>query len=224
MPLKAVLFDLDGTLLDTAPDFVVVLNKLLAENGHAPLPAERIRATVSNGARALVTLAFGLEEGEPGFEPLRLRLLELYSGHLAIATQPFPGILALLERLVEHDIAWGIATNKPHVYTKPLLAALDFPSRPGSVICPDHVNERKPHPESIYLACRQLDCHHSEVVFIGDHRRDIECGQNAGAVTIAAAYGYIEDGDDPCQWQATHLVTHADEIWPILNRYRSLSS
>jgi len=219
MPLKAVLFDLDGTLLDTAPDFVVVVNALLAEHNKPALPADLIRATVSNGARALVQLAFGLQEGEPGFEPLRLRLLELYSANLAVETRPFPGIIPLLEHLQAHDIGWGIATNKPEVYTTPLLSALSFPSPPGSVICPDHVTERKPHPESIYLACEQLACKPQEVVYIGDHQRDIACGNNAGVPTIGALYGYIEADDDPVSWRATHLVRHADEIWPLLQPY-----
>lgn len=221
MSLKTVLFDLDGTLLDTAPDFVVVVNQLLAENEKPPLPDELIRATVSNGARALVTLAFGLDEGEPGFEPLRQRLLDLYSEHLAVATKPFPGIIPLLQRLQQHNIAWGIATNKPEVYTQPLLAALAlaFPTAPASVICPDHVEMRKPHPESIYLACEQIGCNINEVIYIGDHRRDIECGINAQIPTITAAYGYIEAGINPAEWQATHLVEHADEIWPIIQTY-----
>lgn len=215
-PIRAVIFDLDGTLLDTAPDFVVVVNQLRAEHHLPPLPDERIRASVSNGARALVSLAFEIDESAPQFEQLRQRLLELYLNHVAVHTCFFPGIEALLQTLDAHNIPWGIATNKPALYTDALLQALAIQPAPFSVICPDHVKERKPHPESLFLASQHLGCTPAEIVYVGDHKRDIDCGNNAGAITIAAAYGYIEADDDIGLWNAHYRVEHASEIWPII--------
>ena len=217
MTLKAVLFDLDGTLLDTAPDFVVTLNQLLAEERRPPLPADRIRATVSNGARALVTLGFQLVEADRDFERLRQRLLAIYQGNLAVDTRPFNGIPALLQHCSEHGLAWGVVTNKPDAYTRPLLEALAL--RPGVTICPDHVRQTKPHPEPLLLACEQLGCASAEAIYIGDHQRDIECGRRAGTATIAAAYGYLAEAAEAGQWDADHIAHGAEELWPIIETY-----
>lgn len=217
--IRAVMFDLDGTLLDTAPDFIVVVNQLLAEEHRAELAPEIIRAGVSNGSKALIKLAFGIDERNEKFEPLRHRLLELYLAHIAVYTAPFPGINNLLDKLADKKIAWGIATNKPATYTLPLMAALDMQPAPASVICPDHVARTKPDPESLLLASKQLGCTTDEIIYIGDHKRDIDCGKGAGSITIAAAYGYVDEGDDPASWNADHCVNHADEIWPIIEKY-----
>lgn len=217
MTVKAVLFDLDGTLIDTAPDFIVVLNRLLNEEGLDALPEQPIRDTVSSGAKALVKLGFNIDETDQDFERLRLRLLELYSNHLAVYSKPFAGIAPLLQQLTERKLHWGIATNKPEIYTTPLLQQLNL--SPASVICPDHVQERKPHPESLHLAGEQLNCSPTEMIYIGDHQRDIECGRRAGAITITARYGYIEESDNPDHWQADHIVDSADELWPIIESY-----
>ncbi|WP_347330223.1 HAD-IA family hydrolase [Marinimicrobium locisalis] len=214
--IRAVLFDLDGTLLDTAPDFVVVVNRLLAEYDRPPLPAETIRRSVSNGARALVCLAFNIDPEHTDFEPLRVRLLEIYSEHLAVHTALFPGLQEVLDQLNEWSIPWGIATNKPAAFTIPLMEQLDLKPACECIICPDHVAERKPHPESLLLAAKNLGCEPEHIVYVGDHRRDIECGQQAGSVTIAAAYGYIEDDDDVDSWGADYRVEHGSEILGIL--------
>lgn len=218
-PIRAVMFDLDGTLLDTAPDFVVVVNQLLVEQNQPPLPSDTIRTSVSNGSKALIKLAFGIEESHEQFETLRQRLLELYLAHIAVYTKPFPGISALLDKLADNNISWGIATNKPATYTLPLMAALNIQPAPLSVICPDHVARSKPDPESLVLAGKQLNCSPEEIIYIGDHKRDIDCGKGAGSITIAAAYGYVDDGDDPANWHADYCVNHADEIWPIVEKY-----
>jgi N-acetyl-D-muramate 6-phosphate phosphatase len=217
MSIKAVVFDLDGTLIDTAPDFIVVLNQLRQEEGQQPLPEKPIRDTVSHGARALISLGFNLEESDSEFERLRLRLLELYSNHLAVFSHPFYGIPSLLDNLADHNLRWGIATNKPEIYTTPLINQLNL--QPDSVVCPDHVKDRKPHPESIFLASEQLNCQPENIIYVGDHERDIECGRRAGSITIAARYGYIDNSDNPDSWQATHGVDSAHDIWPIVKRY-----
>lgn len=221
-PIKAVVFDLDGTLLDTAPDFIVVVNKLRQQEGLPAMDAERIRNTVSHGARALITLAFDLEEGEEGFEPLRQRLLDLYLDHLAVESALFDGIPQLLDYIRAQNIAWGIATNKPERFTTPLLKALEIEA--DCVICPDHVTHAKPHPESMHLAAQLLNCKTTEIIYVGDHARDIECGRQANCPTIAAAYGYIDENDDVEQWQATHRVDNAHQLLPIVKGYLELNT
>ncbi len=216
--IRAVIFDLDGTLLDTAPDFVVVVNQLLTENQQPTLAPETIRTTVSNGARALVSLAFGIDEKDPDFEPLRQRLLDLYADHLAVHTQPFPGIQELLNDLDARGIVWGLATNKPAVYAEPLMEALAMQPEPVTVICPDHVAERKPHPESLLLAAKHVGCVPEEMIYVGDHKRDIDCGRRAGAITIAAGYGYIEPEDDITTWQADYRADSVAELRTIIEQ------
>ncbi|GGY73128.1 phosphoglycolate phosphatase [Cellvibrio zantedeschiae] len=216
--IRAVMFDLDGTLLDTAPDFVAVVNKLLQENGRDELPHEMIRACVSNGSKALVMMAFAIEEAHETFQPLRARLLELYTQHIAVFTKPFPGVQDLLNNLAKHNIPWGIATNKPAAYTVPLMEQLNMQPAPAIVICPDHVQDSKPHPESLFLAARELGCTPEEIIYVGDHERDIQCGKRAGSLTIAAAFGYVGN-EDIDSWQADYRVEHAEEIWPIVEKY-----
>lgn len=203
--LKAVLFDLDGTLVDTADEFVVVVQKLRAEHDMGEMDPVRIRASVSNGARALVALGLGLDPTEGIFESKRLRLLELYSEVLGSEAKPYPGISPLLADLAKRNITWGVATNKPRAYAEPLMERIDLPPCP-SLVCPDDVQDRKPHPESLYRNCRDLNCAPHEAIYVGDHLRDIEAGKRAGMYTIAAAYGYIEPDDEPANWGADALV------------------
>jgi phosphoglycolate phosphatase len=210
--LKAVIFDLDGTLIDTADDFIVVVQALRAEHGREPMDEDLIRSMVSNGARALVGLALDLEETDPRFEIQRLRLLDIYSGVLGDSATPYPGIEELLAELYDSGVSWGISTNKPRVYTEPLLRRLSIQPTPGSVVCPDDVGQRKPHPESLYLNCKQLGCAPHEAIYVGDHLRDIEAGRRAGMYTIAAAYGYIEAHDDPASWNADAIVNCSTEL------------
>ena len=214
--LKAVIFDLDGTLVDTADEFIPVVQTLRAEHGHDAMDPQRIRACVSNGARALVSLSLNISEDAPEFERKRLRLLELYSQVLGTMASPYPGITLLLEQLQDRSIVWGIATNKPRAYTEPLLARLNIQPPPGSVVCPDDITHRKPHPESLYRNCHDLNCAPHEAIYIGDHLRDIEAGRSAGMYTIAAAYGYIEEGDDPQNWGANAQALCSQDLFELI--------
>ena len=214
--LRAVIFDLDGTLVDTADEFVPVVQRLRAEHDLEPMAAERIRASVSNGARALVSLGLEMQEDSPDFETNRLRLLELYAEVVGTMASPYPGIESLLSLLLEDGIPWGISTNKPRAYTEPLLARLNIQPPPGSVVCPDDITHRKPHPESLYRNCLDLDCAPHEAIYIGDHIRDIEAGRQAGMYTIAAAYGYIEPGDDPLHWGASAQAESSNELHTLI--------
>lgn len=223
--LKAVLFDLDGTLVDTAAEFVVVVQQLRAEHDLPPMDPERISASVSNGARALVRLGLDLPYEAPEFEDKRQRLLALYSEVLGSAATPYPGILELLTELQARGIAWGVATNKPRAYAEPLLRALGLLA-PGaargdyatchSLVCPDDVTDRKPHPESLYRNCREIGCAPHEAIYVGDHLRDVDAGKRAGMYTVAAAYGYIEPDDDPASWGADALAQCSTELTTLL--------
>ena len=215
-PLEAVLFDLDGTLIDTAEEFVVVVQALRAEHGMGPMDADLIRANVSNGARALVRLSLGLEESSPELDAKWQRLLDLYGTVIGTSAALYPGIQQLIEAFADRGIAWGIATNKPRAYTEPLLQRLALNPSPGSVVCPDDVSDRKPHPESLYRNCRELACSPAACIYVGDHQRDIEAGRRAGMYTVAAAYGYIEAQDDPATWGANARVDSSRDLHTLL--------
>ncbi len=205
--IDGILFDLDGTLIDTAPDFVTTVNRLLHEEGRAPLAAEKIRQHVSAGARALVQLAFNLTETSPDVEPLRVRFLDIYERNIAEASQLFDGLETLLEKLDQASIPWGVVTNKPAHLAEKLMQALNLLDRCHTLICPEHVKERKPAPESLFLACKEIQCRPERCIYIGDHERDISAGHNAGMMTIGALYGYIPDDHNPREWNA-HIYTH----------------
>lgn len=224
-PVQAVLFDLDGTLIDTAPDFAAVLNRMRALHGLDPLPYEAVRAVVSDGARALITLGFGAEEGEPAFEPLRAQLLELYGRHLADASCLFPGMKEVLAWLQAQGLAWGVVTNKPLQYADALMRALALERHCSALICPDHVRQRKPHPEGLLLACEQIGCAASGAVYVGDHLRDIEAGHNAGMATVACRYGYLREPGEPDRWGAHAVVDTASDLLDWLREHtHSMSS
>lgn len=217
MKYQAVLFDLDGTLLDTAPDFLTATCKL-AEEFQYPFPNEEtIRRAVTHGSKGIIERIFKLDTADPTFETTRQRLLEIYLDCLAERTRPFPGIAELLAKLGEQDVRWGIVTNKPVLYTNAILAQLPLHPAPAVIVCPDHVSNTKPDPEPMHLACEQLSLEPSQTLYIGDHRRDVQCGLAAGAATVAAAYGYLEEGEDPTSWGAHHVVYSAGEILDLLS-------
>lgn len=215
-PLDAVLFDLDGTLVDTAPDFAAVLNTLCKRHGKTVVDFADIRSTVSHGARALLNLAFGINESDEKYEQLLQELLSLYSQHLAVESTLFPGIEDLLNWLDSQSLPWGVVTNKPRAYAEPILAALNLSERCHTLVCPDDVTHTKPNAEPMLLACKQLACNPINTLYIGDHRRDIEAGRNASMRTIAANYGYIDPSDPAIDWQADFYVDHAKEITSTL--------
>lgn len=214
--LKAVVFDLDGTLLDTAPEFIEVVQALRAEHALPPAEPEAIRAVVSDGARAMVSLALALPGEHPDFEDKRQRFLAIYAEGLGRATRPYSGIVELIAELEAAGIAWGISTNKPSYLTRPLLARMALSPPPASVVCPDHVSQPKPHPEPLLLNCSQLGCDVREAIYIGDHRRDIEAGRAAGMYTIAAAYGYIHADEDPADWGADSLAKNSEDLAALI--------
>jgi 2-phosphoglycolate phosphatase len=213
LPDGCVLFDLDGTLLDTAPDFCAVLHTMTQEMDQAPVPESGVRQTVSNGARALVEMAFGIRPGEARFEPLLQRLLTLYAQQIeASRSALYPGMDELLRYLEAQRIPWGVVTNKALKFSAPLLEAMALHARCSVLICPDHVSRSKPDPEPLLLACQRLGRQPAAGVYVGDHERDISAGRAAGMYTVAAAYGYLA-ADDPAQrWGADLIIDEAQAL------------
>ena len=214
---EAFFFDLDGTLIDTAPDFYVVLNEVLADAGRPALTLAAIRAQVSNGARALVTLGFGLEPGDAGFDDALHTLLEAYAERGAQDSRLFAGMDDVIDTLDVIGVPWGIVTNKPQRFTLPLLQRLDLVERVGPVICPDHVTLRKPDPEGLLIAARQCGLAPETCVYVGDHLRDIDAGRRAGMKTVAALFGYLDPNEDARAWQADYYIESPAELLPIFH-------
>jgi 2-phosphoglycolate phosphatase len=210
--IRTVLFDLDGTLADTAPDLAFALNRLLEEQGHSPLPFEEIRPVVSHGGIALIKHGFRIGESDPDFAPLRERLLEIYRGNLTRGTRLFPGMAELLEHLEGSGRQWGVVTNKPAWLTEPLLEELGIAHRAATVVSGDTLAERKPHPAPLLLACRQAQSGPEQCLYVGDAERDIQAGRNAGMRTLVALFGYLGDDDRPEGWGADGMISDPREI------------
>lgn len=213
---STVLFDLDGTLIDTAPDFIRCLNELRQVHGLPPLPAPHIRRSVSNGARAMIRVGFGLEPEHPDYLEKHTAFLDLYEAGVAVETTLFEGVDSILTDLEARDIPWGIVTNKPVRFAAPLIQALGLAERCSSLICPDHVTHRKPHPEALLLACRAVGADPATGIYVGDHERDIEAGRNAGMKTIAVRYGYIEQPESVDLWQADIVADTVSDLAKLL--------
>jgi phosphoglycolate phosphatase len=219
MSVKAVFFDLDGTLMDTAPDFIDTLNQLCDEYHIDRIPEKKIRQTVSDGARALTTLALQLEEDAPGFEEGKQRLLSIYDDKMGNGSMLFDGMELIIQAIDKHRLDWGIVTNKPSRFADFIVSKAAMPSQPKLLLCPDHVSKPKPDPEVLLLACDKVGCHPREAIYIGDHKRDIDCGNDAGCITIAAAFGYIHENDDFNKWNADFIANKVQDILPIIETH-----
>ncbi|WP_028486640.1 HAD family hydrolase [Thiomicrorhabdus chilensis] len=201
MKPECILFDLDGTLLDTSFDFAYALNRTLSDFDRPHLRYQDIRKTVSQGGLAMTQLAFPELQGE-ALEAKRQHFLDIYYHNIAHHTQLFPGLLPGLQFLADHNIPWGIVTNKPGWLTEKLLSHFDFPSQPLTVISGDTLSVRKPHPEPMHLAAQQCGIAPENCLYLGDHPRDIEAGINAGMKTGAALFGYLPDSAGDDSWPA----------------------
>ena len=216
MSTQAVLFDLDGTFADTAPDLAAALNQVLQEQGKPALPFEHIRPVVSHGGIALIKLGFDIPQENLEFEVLRQRLLAIYKNNISQLTQLFEGMDELVTELENSDIAWGIVTNKPSWLTNPLMAQLGYSQRARTIVSGDTTSERKPHPEPLFHACREINCPPDQCLYVGDAERDIIAGKRAGMKTLGALFGYIEADDDPRTWGVDALIEHPREIKDFL--------
>jgi N-acetyl-D-muramate 6-phosphate phosphatase len=210
--LKTVLFDLDGTLIDTAPDMANALNILLQEEEKKSLSYDTIRPVVSNGSIALVNLGFGDKVEENKLRYLKERYLEIYQERLCVDSILFDGMDSLLNEIENKNMNWGVVTNKPAWLTNPLMEQIGLADRAACIISGDTTQNRKPHPEPMYLACKQANSKPHECIYIGDAKRDIDAGKNAGMQTITAAYGYIGNWENINEWNADYTVEQAKDI------------
>jgi N-acetyl-D-muramate 6-phosphate phosphatase len=213
---QGILFDLDGTLADTAPDLAAAVNKMRHERGLEMVPLERLRPLASAGARGLLAGGFGIGPEDHEFASMREEFLANYEADLCIETILFPGIGELLDDLDERGLRWGIVTNKVARLTEPLVAQLGLDTRAGCVVSGDTTPHSKPHPAPLLHAARELDLPPERVVYIGDDLRDVQAGFAAGMVTVAAAYGYCGADLPPTQWHAKHVVQSPVELQKLL--------
>lgn len=210
--ISAVLLDLDGTLLDTAPDMTNALNHLLAEEGKSSLSHDYCRDHVSHGSIAMVKLGFGEKQTEDELERRRQRFLHLYEQNLCVDTKLFDGMDETLVFLEEQGIHWGVVTNKPAFLTDPLMQEIGLYERACCIISGDTIPQRKPDPAPVYLAADQCTCLATECIYVGDAERDIEAGNRANMRTLIASYGYIDESQTPGEWGADGVVEHPSEI------------
>ena len=211
---KLVLFDLDGTLIDTAPDFTLSLNNVLASNNKKPIEERLIRMHVSDGSAKLTEIGFNLPRKHVLFDRYRQELLDEYRNNLTTSSKFFDGIKELLDFLNTNKIFFGIVTNKPLEYAKPVIKNFMELDNSKVLICPDHINKIKPDPEGILQACLKLSINPSETIYIGDHPKDLEAGISAGTKTIGCRYGYsLTNCND---FDGADLVDSAKEIISLI--------
>ena len=219
--MKAVLFDLDGTLIDTAADFIRIIQDMCRDKQCEVVAADLIRTQVSEGARAMVKLVYPeLDVEDPVFLAHRQRFLDIYGNDIAVETDLFEGMYPLLEALESQDIPWGIVTNKPRWLSEALLKALNLTDRCAVLVCPEDVSKTKPDPEPMYLAAKHIQIQPEDCTYVGDHPRDIDAGRHAQMYTILAAYGYLplQHKDDLTAWQADCIVNTVAELQQVIQQ------
>lgn len=217
MRLQAVLFDMDGTLLDTAPDFIAIIQGMRQDRGLAPADEARLRGVISGGAKAMILAGFEIDPLGAELEPLRLEFLERYQTQCAVHTRLFDGMDEILRDLDAARLRWGVVTNKPVRFAEPIMQQLGLAERSALLICPDHVTRSKPDPEPLILACKTLGLDPASVLFVGDDLRDIESGRDAGTRTAAVRYGYIHPEDNPNNWGADVVVDHPLDLRKVID-------
>jgi phosphoglycolate phosphatase len=214
-PWRAMLFDLDGTLADTAPDLAAAANAMRAARDLEPLPLERLRPMASHGARGLLNVAFDTTPDDADYEALRLEFLDRYEAALAVHSKLFDGMADVLDAIEKRGLAWGIVTNKAMRFTDPLTVLLGLSPRAGAIVSGDTTPFAKPHPAPLLHAAELLDIPASECIYVGDDLRDVAAGHAAGMHTVAAAWGYC-GRSEPTRWQADAVFDDPRDLLTLL--------
>ena len=213
---RAVLFDLDGTLADTAPDLACALNRVRAANHLAPMPLEITRPYTSSGARGLLKIGFDLDPGDERYDALRAQFLDFYAAEICVDTRLFDGMAELLDQLDQERMPWGVVTNKAERFTLSLLQHLRLGERAACVVGGDTSARLKPHPDSLLHAAAALQLPASACVYVGDDLRDVQAARAAGMRVLAAKYGYLGDGGSIESWQADAIIEHPRQVLDYL--------
>lgn len=214
--IQAVLFDLDGTLADSAPDLALALNLLLAEHGRDAVPLTITRPHTSSGARGLIKAGFGLDADHADYPALKDRFLDLYEKNLDVHTSLFEGVAQMLDDLDARKVRWGIVTNKAKRFTGAVVAGVGLTARSGCIVSGDTTPYAKPHPEPLLHAANLIDTEPGRCLYVGDDLRDIQAARAAGMGAIAAAYGYLGVDGDPHDWAADGVIFHPGEVLNFL--------
>jgi N-acetyl-D-muramate 6-phosphate phosphatase len=212
LPPPLVLFDLDGTLIDSAPDLAGAANAMRTTRGLEPMPLAALRPMVGAGARGMVGLAFGVKPGDADYDILRAEFLDTYARTSLVHTAVFAAMQPVLDRLDARGRRWGIVTNKAERFTHPIVAGLGLATRAAVVVCGDTTPHSKPHPEPLLEAARRAAVPAAQCVYIGDDARDIQAGRAAGMATLAAAWGYLGQGEPVHAWQADAVIDEPAEL------------
>lgn len=210
--IEAVLFDLDGTLVDTAPDLIHALNLLLVENSYPEVAIARVMPYVSGGSYAIIQAGLGEASNDALIKQLQPRYLELYKTNISRHSTLFEGMKEVLDTLEKRGLPWGVVTNKPHFLTEILMKEMALDKRCCAVVSGDTTEHAKPHPEPLYEACKRCGILAENCLYIGDDLRDVQAGNSAGMVTLSAAWGYYRPEDKIEQWPAQALLQKPEEI------------
>jgi 2-phosphoglycolate phosphatase len=214
--VRSVLFDLDGTLADTAPDLAFALNQQRLARGMPELSIIELRTHASSGARGLLHQGFGIHPEDTGYVEMRDEFLNIYEKNLSRSSVLFPGIASLLDEIEARGLTWGIVTNKAERFTIPLLRALRLLDRAKCVICGDTTPYAKPHPAPLIEALSKIGTTAAQCVYVGDDERDVQAGHAAGMSVVVVRYGYLGNGRPPEEWDADLFIDSAAELGPIL--------
>jgi phosphoglycolate phosphatase len=216
--IALVLFDLDGTLVDTAPDLAAAVNRMLTARNRPPLPLAELRPVASHGARGLLARAFGVKPSDAAYEPLRQEFFQAYESALCVHSALFPEMDDALRHLEATGVRWGVVTNKITRFTAPLLQALALHERAACVVSGDTTPRAKPDPAPLLYALTTTMTPPAAALYVGDDLRDIQAGRAAGVGTVAASYGYLGDGPDIAAWGADHVIDSPAELVRLVAR------
>lgn len=214
--VRAVLFDLDGTLIDSAPDLGAAADHLRVARGLPSLPLERYRPMAGAGARGMLGVAFGMTPDHPEFPALREAFFQAYEQRMTVSTFAFDGVPELLDALVRRMLAWGVVTNKSMRFTGPLTAAMPLFAAAGAIVGGDTTPHAKPHPAPLLEAVRRLGLQPGDCIYVGDDERDIQAGRAAGMPTVAATYGYLGSTQDVAAWGADAHISSPLQLLDLL--------